>query len=407
MAFAEFGETDRALKRAESLHRTEQEKRALYEYQVDELERASLREQEDDILETELNLLQHAEDIRLRTNEFEGEAYDAENSLLDRIRFHLHQLSPYSGDSTHLREACTALENVCDNLESAVIEVRRMIDQLSVDDDRLHTVESRLDEINRLKYKYKKNLPDLIVYYEEIAGELKAMGSREEEIEALTRQKEAVGKRVLETATVLSDLRKATAVRMASVIEADLRQLAIASARFVIDVNPAQSGSLIGDVAMGPDGGDDVIFRFSANPEKAPDILSQCASGGELSRILLTLKKALAERDRGRCIVFDEVDTGIGGKTADILGEFISEISDFHQVLCITHLPQVAVYAENHYAIEKKIDANETIIDFHKLNSDERRWEIARMLSGTQTEAALAHADEMLGNITRKGKSYV
>jgi DNA repair protein RecN (Recombination protein N) len=407
-AFRESQEARRRLEEIRRLQRAEQEKQALYEYQCDELGKAGLRIGEDEALEAEQNLLRHAEDIRLRTAEFEGETYDDDNSIFDRLNRHLRQLSAYAGDSEHLRDACAALQSALDGLDQAVGETRRMRGGLEGDEDRLGEVEARLDELNRLKFKYKRTIPELVEYLDRIRNELDAFTTREDEILALERGLDGLDANLRRLGTELSTARRETATRMQTELQRNLRLLAIPEAVYLIDLSPLESGTMAPDgLVCGPDGCDEIVHRFSANPGKPPEPLSHTASGGELSRILLTVKKVLAERDLSKCIVFDEVDSGIGGKTADILGEFISEISRRHQVLCITHLPQVAVYAKNHFVIEKKIDAGETVINVIRLETNERMREIARMLSGDITEVALTHAEEMLNHIHKKGKSHV
>ncbi len=388
---------EKELDRMLNEEKLQRERIALYRYQIEELEQLGLTEGEDEKLEAELNMLLHTEEIERISNEIEQEVFETENSVFDRIQFYIKDLTDFENDNTGIRNANIALRDALANLDAAVQEMRQVRDSLETDPGRLSDVEDRINQINRIKQKYHCDLLGIFDYHEKIRREINSYTTHTDGIEKLKKELEASLKERNKQALALSKARKACAEDFSRQLEKDLKRLAIPEATFRVDF-------LEQDGHFTDTGIDQVEYLFSANRGVKPNPLRQVASGGELSRVHLTIMKILAEKDVGKTIIFDEVDTGIGGKTGDVLGEYIRNISDYHQIICITHLPQVASYAKNHLAIEKVVDSEHTEIQIRDLDEVGSIREIARMLSGDQSTLALEHAKELRRkNKERKG----
>ncbi len=391
----------RTLRRMLEEEAAQRERISLYKYQLEELQALDLERGEDERLQAELNLLTHAEDIQRIADEIEQEMFESENSVFDKVQTYLKSLSQYEDDNKGIENAAIALRDALANLDAAVGEMREVRESLDTDQKRLEEVEERINQINLIKQKYHCDLDGIFDYREKIGNEIESYSSHTAEIEKVGKNlrdsENALAKQALE----LSKKRKACAKSFSKQLASDLKRLAIPEASFDIEFIEKKEGA---DDRYSNTGVDQVEFLFSANRGVKVNPLRQVASGGELSRVHLTIMKILAEKDTGKTIIFDEVDTGIGGKTGDVLGEYIRDISDFHQIICITHLPQIASYAKNHLAIEKVIDSEHTEIEIRNLDNDGSVREIARMLSGGESSLALEHAKELLMK-NKRGKN--
>ncbi len=375
------------LQRMQDEEKLQRERIALYRYQAEELESLALQEGEDDKLQAELNLLLHTEEIERIAGEIEQEVFESENSVFDRMQSYIRELVDYEKDNQGIANANIAMRDALANLDAAVQEMRVVRDSLDTDPERLSDVENRINQINSIKHKYHCDLNGIFAYLGNIRNEIEHYATHTDEIDKLKGKLENVLDRLKKQAQKLSASRKKVAKDLCLQLEENMKRLAIPEAVFRIEFNDCDDYSETGV--------DRIEYLFSANRGVEPNPLRHVASGGELSRVHLTIMKILAEKDAGKTIIFDEVDTGIGGKTGDVLGEYIRSISDYHQIICITHLPQVASYAEKHLAIEKVIDAEHTEIQIRILDTDGSISEIARMLSGDRSALALQHAREL------------
>ncbi|MCI0480384.1 MAG: DNA repair protein RecN, partial [Candidatus Dadabacteria bacterium] len=244
--------------------------------------------------------------------------------------------------------------------------------------------------IKDLKRKYGDTIGEILDKREEIGKELRNIAGFEGEIERLGRELESIEKEMRTGADKLSGQRKESASRLAKSLERDLKEVGIKGARFEIAI-------IEKDISA--DGIDDVSFLFSANPDEAPKPLARVASGGELSRIMLVLKELISKEEGGSVIIFDEADSGIGGAVAETVGRKIKNLSRTCQVICITHLPQVAKFADTHLLVSKTLEDKKTQVQIRSLGRDERISELARMIGGINiTEKTIDAAREMLGN---------
>ena len=369
----------------------------LYKYQLEELKQAQLTENEDEILEKELKTLTYAEDILNIFSEINYQFYESETSLYDIIYQKIHLLDNFS-EVDIVKESLDYLKNIAENLDSLNNLTRNAEDIIFVDKERLEEITERLDLINELKSKYKKNSRELIEYQKEIETQINNFQTDKENIDKQKKELKHKINKLMEIAKQLSTKRKKYAPLFEEEICNNLKRLSIPDAQFKIkiDKKPISKEIFNGLEIPSLKGFDSVDFLFSANRGKDAKTLKSSASGGELSRIVLSIKKILAEKLKEKTLIFDEIDAGIGGKTAKVTGKFIGDISQKTQVICITHLAQIAAYADMHIKIDKVNQKNKTLIKIENLEKNKRILEIARMLSGNTSDSAINHAKEIL-----------
>jgi DNA repair protein RecN (Recombination protein N) len=394
-----FREWKRIQDELSDLEKSEQEKLRLadlWSFQRKEIEAAGLKAGEDSTLENERVVLKNVAKLQEGANAAYSALYDAPESASSQIRTAIKKLDDLCRIDSSLQGTLDTLRSAEIGFGEASRAVRDYLDRLEADPDRLEHVESRLALIDRLKRKYGSTLDDVLAFLDKVRCELDAMetaGERKANLEQdLARSSEAFR----EAAASLTRLRKAAADKLAKRVEGELGSLALESAVFRIEIQPANWSER---------GADRVEFLISANVGEEPRSLDKVASGGELSRIALALKtsvgitNASAGRKSGaqRTLVFDEIDSGIGGGVAEAVGRRLKKLSEGNQVLCVTHLAQVAGFADHHYFVEKREVKGRTIAQIEELTDDARTREIGRMLSGQRVTAeALKHAEQLI-----------
>ncbi len=389
------------LKRLAELEAVEQrdaEKQRLYEYQIAELEELDLRIEEEKELQQELDLLTHAEDVINYCQEMQLLFYENDNSIFDQINSYLQRFERFQDDNTSIKEVVQSLANTLQILNDTRKGLREIRDTIDLDKSKMQKLEERLNDILRIKNKYKMEIPQLLGYLSEMQKAIAGYASYEEEIEQLKDEIDDLSKEARGLAEDLSLDRKRVSQQLRKIIIEDISRLAIPEGDFMVEFDDLGTDVIADGILHGLDdsGKDRIEFLFSANKGVQMQPLKNTISGGELSRLLLVIKKILAGRLDTFSLVFDEIDSGIGGRTANFLGEFILEVGRFHQVLCITHLPQIAAYAADHFLIEKKSGPAKSYIEIRSLPKKERKEEIARMLAGSKSETAMKHAEELL-----------
>ena len=372
-------------------------------WQEKEIAEAELSEGEDEELETEIRRLSHAE--RLVENAAEagnllsedGEEGLAVLSALARITHALDEIARYDDG---LANAQTMIEEAYISLQEASYEVRDYLDSIDADPARLDKIQTRMDVIDRLKKKYGGTIPAVLDRLASVRRELESIDNYDADMEQLDREIAALCKRLKELAAHLTARRQEVGAELSKDIARELQGLGMAKARFRIVVTPEEKYTSCG--------ADSLSMLFSANVGEEEKPLEKVASGGELSRIALAIKSIVAARDTGGAsMVFDEIDTGIGGRTAQMVAERIAFVAHYKQVLCITHLPQIACMADAHLYIAKSVKGEATVTQVTALSEAERVREIARMASGDDvTEAALANAREMLEAAGKKKAAF-
>ena len=290
-----------------------------------------------------------------------------------------------------------------ENLQEAANNLSSSRENISFEPQRLENIQARLDLINSLMYKHKvRNIEELLSLFEERSTQISSLENSEKAIAELEENLNINFTLLQKKGEELSRKRQQASKNLSNELQKNIRSLSIPNGTLEIRIDKkTQSNFVISDYlsAASESGEDTVEFLFSANPGFEQKPLSAVVSGGELSRILLAIKKVLAERLEPKLIILDEIEVGIGGKTAERVAEFITELSQKQQILCITHLAQIAARADKHLAIEKFTRNEKSMIELHELNAEETLQEIARMLSGSLSSKALAHAAELLKKI--------
>jgi DNA repair protein RecN (Recombination protein N) len=367
-------------------------------FQVQEIEQAALSPDEEERLRSERQRLAHAHQLR----EFAHEAYDElqadEQAVLTRLGRIGRTLAALAQTDPTMSDCEQVAAESAIQLKELAGRLRDYTEQLDADPARQSVVEDRLDLIQRLKKKYGGSIEAVIETGKQVQEELRSLDNHQERTAELTAQLAEEDHRLRTLAQQLSKKRTEAAKRMTMSVGAELAALKMEQAIFQVMVSTDESPE-----GLGSTGRDRVEFLLSSNPGEPPRSLGRVASGGELSRIMLALKTVLAEMDQVPVLVFDEIDTGVGGSVAAAMGTRLRKLGSFHQVFCITHLPQVASQAEHHLLVEKGLEGQRTSTSVRALKGIGREEEIARMLSGsTITKKVRETAAELIAGA--KGK---
>jgi len=375
-------------------------------YQVQEIEAAQLVAGEDVELEQEQQRLAHAEALSQAASNAvdllcEGECTETTVfALLARVVDELVAMNRFDPTTVALTEE---LREERFRIEDLVARLRDYRTSLDPDPQRLQAIEDRLDLIRQLKRKYGATIEEITVLCEANRQELDRLEHRDGEIERIKGELEEAARALGEAAEELSRARQAGARTLEKALVEVLAELNMPHTHFLVElardpVEPGEGVPISGRFyRVGPTGVDNVEFLISPNPGEDLKPLRKIASGGELSRIMLGLKSLIAKKDKIPTLVFDEIDVGIGGATAEHVGEKMAELSQTHQILCITHLPQIAARAHTHFAVEKRIAGGRALTTIRRLGTTERPVELARMLEGSQvTELGRRHAAQMI-----------
>ncbi|MBB6341622.1 DNA repair protein RecN (Recombination protein N) [Pseudomonas fluvialis] len=379
----------------ERLSSSSDEQRArhqLLSYQLEELENLSLGDNELEQLEQEHKTLSNAEQLLgtcRQVLELCSES-DAGN-VLSALTASLNRLGAFSNQPGALSEATNLLASAQIQVEEAVGELNRFIDHFDADPQRQQQLEDRLDSIYSLARKHRVQPGDLGQLQQRLLDELESLNADDEAIERLSDELAAYARHYQEKASELSQLRQAAASTLANAVEVEMQRLGMPGGRFNIQFSPQNSDSLQ------PNGLEQIEFQVSANPGQPLKGLAKVASGGELSRISLAIQVITAQTSRVPTLVFDEVDVGIGGPTAEVVGQLLRRLGERGQVLTVTHLPQVAAQGHQHLFVHKQRGSEETRTAVATLDAEQRIEEVARMLGGLDlTNESLAHARKML-----------
>ncbi len=359
-------------------------------YQIEEISKAELAAGEDEALEERRKLLQNAEKLSSGMEEaveclYGGEDTDGAVSLLTQAERVLAKLSRYTDTFEPVREKVADLMY---QVQDAAEEVRDARDGLNYSADELEQIEARLDVIHRLRRKYGVTCADILAYLEKAKQELDEIVFADDNLERLKAKLAKAEKTAWDAALSLRESRKAAGERLSARILTELAQLDMPGVRFVCHFTALE---------LSAGGADGVAFYMSANAGEALKPMSKVASGGELARIMLAMKNVLAEKDQVATLIFDEVDTGVSGRAAQKVAQKLRSVAAHKQVLCVTHLPQLAALADTHLLIAKSQRDGRTYTTVTPLNRDGRVRELARIIGGTRiTDTTLKSAEEML-----------
>jgi DNA repair protein RecN (Recombination protein N) len=374
--------------------RAEKERRAkereLMAFQSKEIEAYGIQIGEEESLKEERIILTHAKKLADFAHASEETLYAEEGSTIERIQRILNQGREMAAIDPSLSQPLKALESTLIQLEEITLALRDYSRRVEINPMRLDEIENRLEEIDRLKRKYGSSVEEVLSFKVKIDGVLKSFTSDEERLSQSEGRLEPLRQTVIGLGKKLTAERKKVALELKKSVERDLNSLGMRKTIFEIHIDP---------LTLSLKGVDRVEFLISPNVGEEVKPLAKIASGGELSRIMLALKRILAKVGGRQVLIFDEVDSGIGGAMAEVVGKKLRELSRHHQVICVTHLPQIACFADQHHNVKKEVKGGRTITLVDRLDKESIVDEIARMLGGVKvTEKTRAHAREMIEN---------
>ncbi|OEH94497.1 DNA repair protein RecN [Bacillus solimangrovi] len=379
----------------------------LIQFQLEEITNSNLKPNEDEELEQERIKMANFEKIH-HSLKAGYEGLNGEQRGLDWVGLVMSQLESVSHISEELKGISEQIANSFYLLEEVSYSLRDQLEELEFDPNRLDFIESRLNEINLLKKKYGVTVEEILEYASKIEEEIDEIQNRDTHLEKMKQELQSITEDLFVEAKHLSDLRKKASDELTEMIHRELQELYMEKTAFSVEFKQSDMNSEIGYIQFYPNGIDQVEFYISTNPGEPLKPLSKVASGGELSRIMLALKSIFSEHQGVTSIIFDEVDTGVSGRVAQAIAEKIHRVSVGSQVLCISHLPQVAAMADTHLYISKQTDEERTTTSVHALSEVEKIKEIGRMISGVEvTDLTREHAKELLNIASNlKAKSF-
>lgn len=394
LAAQRWKQTRNELERIANIGDEQRARHQLLSYQLEELDNLALGEDELEQLEQEHKNLTNAESLlsACRLVIEQCSENDAGN-VLSALTSSLNRLSAFQGQPGALSEATNLLASAQIQVEEAVGELNRFLDHFDADPERLQQMEERLDAIYTLARKHRIQPTELGAMQQQLFEELESLNADDQAAERLSDELAAFERHYQEKAAELSTLRNSAADQLARAVEQEMQNLGMPGGRFNIKLSANSSSE------PHPNGLEQLEFLVSANPGQQLKALAKVASGGELSRISLAIQVITAQTSRVPTLVFDEVDVGIGGPTAEVVGQLLRRLGERGQVLTVTHLPQVAAQGHQHLFVHKVRDSDATRTAVSKLDSAQRVEEIARMLGGVDlTEESLAHARKMVSS---------
>ena len=387
----------------EVLRARQDEQRELLRFQRADIEAAQLTPDEDEHLDLEHRRLRNAQTLLQTVNQCLEALYSGQDSVTDRLGAMHQQLESAAAIDSALDPPARQVAELTYQVEDVVATLRGYLGQVESDDHRLEEVEARLDTLNRLKRKYGGSLAEVLAKYGAIQDAIADLENLNDQIDALDQRLAACHDRLKTAARHLHEQRTAVAERLAGDMANELESLQMPGTRFAVELEPASADArtprvfVDGEAKVDERGMDRARFLIAPNVGEALKPLATIASGGELSRVVLALKAILAASDALETVIFDEVDAGIGGGVAEIVGNKLKALAVHHQVVCITHLPQIAKFGDHHFKISKTVHRGRARTTIAPLNDDERLEEMARMLGGIKiTRRTLEHAREML-----------
>jgi DNA repair protein RecN (Recombination protein N) len=364
-------------------------------FQIKEIKSADLRIGEKEEIEEEIKILLNGSKLKELAERAYNILYNSEGSCIEQFGIINSIIKELTSLDSKTKEFVDYAESILSQIKDLSFQIRDLKERYEIDPKRLDILNERLDLIKNLQRKYGSSIEEIIKYKERAEEELKRLLSIEEEQETVEVKLKEKEEELILKAEEISQKRREVAKKIEVLVNEELNKLGFQKASFVISISKKDNITI--------DGIDDVEFLFSANVGEPPKPLSKIASGGELSRIMLAIKCIeisedfkSSKKDSLKTLIFDEVDAGIGGITAHHVGKRLKELSNKYQVICITHLPQIAALADVHFKVEKFIIDDRTKLNVKEITGIERKEELARMLSGTVTNRSLKHAEELL-----------
>lgn len=388
-ALDDFVRLDRKIERIDEEKKELREKKEFYEFQLDEIDKVNLAKGEDENLESEYKKLFNAGKIKEKLSMAEACLKNGEVNALSIIYASKKNIESIADYGEEFEENLERLERVYYDLEDCVSSMERLNEDIEVDEGRLEEVISRLDTIGKLKNKYGSTIEEILEYRNEIEKKLKNLDESNFQVKKLVKERENAREKYWNYAFELRDIRKKCIKKIEEQLGEELTYLNMKDAKFEINLEEKD--------VMTKNGSDGIEFFISTNAGQKPKPLQKIASGGEVSRIMLALKVIFSHVDNIPILIFDEIDTGVGGETVRKIAGKLKEIGRNAQVICITHSPAIASKASEQFFIEKKTENEKTVTTVRKLDDEGRINEIARMLAGENvSDAVISHAKELL-----------
>ncbi len=397
------------IKHLKELDRKAERRLELLEFQVNEIQAANLVEGEDEELSERMKRLANAEKLAERCQEalmLLEDAPPSQPTITDLFGQFVDAVTAMVKTDPSLADLEEKTQEVSGGVEEINLALRSYLEKLEFEPQELERVEERLALIRDLKRKYGETIPDVIDHASQAREELKTITDRSARIEELEREEEALLEELAHRGKQLSESRRTAAERLEGELESELDDLRMAESRFRVDFQqtPDPHGVLIAPnqrVKFTKDGLEEVEFLIETNPGEGFKPLAKIASGGETARLMLAIKHVLAKADHISTLVFDEIDQGIGGRVGAVVGEKLRRLTEGHQVICITHLPQLASFGQQHYQVSKTVVDQRTLINVYELKGEERMRELAQMLGGV-SDHTLQSARELLLTVNQK-----
>ena len=396
--FGAWSETVAALEGLRRDRREAERRREMLEFQAREIEKAGLVAGEEEDLRREKTVQANVGRLAALAEESYALLFEEEGAVLARLGLVQKRLLELTAIDPALASVVEGLPAVRAQLDDLALALRDYRDGLAVSPGRVDEIESRLSILERLKKKYGASVEEVVAFGRQCRDELAALGSPEEQERVLDERRAKLAAEFLAVARRVSEVRRRAASGLEKKVQGELRQLAMEKTQFKVRFAPESAADAEADPSRWTAlGFETAEFVISANPGEDLRPLARIASGGELSRIMLALMSAANLEGLGVTLVFDEADAGIGGGVAEVVGRKLKAMAARHQVLCVTHLPQIASLADHHFVVEKRVQGGRTAADVKRLTEAQRVEEIARMLGGeTVTQRARDHAREML-----------
>lgn len=383
-----------------SLEQREREK-ALLEAQAEEIARARLRPGEEEEIRATKNILAHSEKLHLGCREGEELLYEGDTAMIGGLSKYTFRLRELATIDPKLQTTVELLESSLAQLQEAASALRRYAERIHFDPQALEQVEDRLAELQRLKRKYNGGVEHILALHEQITASLDNLERSEQEIAGLEKAFAAARQEAWEMAEKISHERQRAAKKLKREMEREVKSLGMPETTFEVRFGTRDEKDeppfFIGGKKITERGVDQVEFYFSPNPGEPVKPLAKIASGGELSRLMLALKALVLAPGVVSTLLFDEVDAGIGGRVAEIVGKKLKQVAAHHQVISVTHLPQIAAMSDAHFVVHKAVEKGRTFTRVNELSERDRITELARMLGGVKiTEQTRRHAEEMV-----------
>ena len=363
----------------------------LIHFQVAEIDGLKMKRGDDEVLEQRLKILSSAEEILSRSHQLLGDFYQKDNSVYNTLAGHMKNLQFLNDIYPQLGSLSDEVERFYNVLPELSSTLSKMTGEVDYNEDELNEIEEKLSRLNRLKVKYKMDLEQLLQKRETLLKERDLLTDMDFSVKEKQKEIDSVFREYTKLNLELRNLRKKNGAELGHAIEKELKKLEMGKARFNIEIE--ESEPVMENVT--DKGTDKIEFYFSSNPGQPMGRIKDIASGGELSRLMLILKSILRDEE-DITYIFDEIDTGIGGKTAEFVGEKLKRIARNHQVICISHLPQIASFAESHFLVSKEFKKNQTFSYVEELSQQERVKELARLMAGSAVNEDLLKAARQL-----------